>query len=96
MEITQEYLDKKFEDFEGYLDRRFGKFAILVGQSLGDFKIEIRENMKEQKQELENFIIQGFEHHQTWVREEFKEWIKPYDVRDRVAKIESQYSGIKI
>jgi hypothetical protein len=96
-EITQEYLDKKFENLLFEIGKRMGSMETgLEARLEAKFSAKIDTKIDALREELKSFVTQGFESHQTWVREEFKEWVKPYDVRNRVTKVESDVADLKL
>ncbi len=70
MEITQEYLDKKFDEVNKGVDRKFNTLLLEIGQNMGrmgsslDAKIESIKSQMATKEDLKNFAtkedLKGF------------------------------------
>lgn len=73
-------INQRFEK----VDKRFDDVLLEIGKDMGrmetTIKAEIKASIAASEGRMQKFVIEGFTAHQTWVKEEFKEWIKPYDV----------------
>jgi tRNA-specific 2-thiouridylase len=54
-------------------------------------ELEIDSKLAIQSEELKQYTNDAFETHRVWVRENFKDWIKPYDLRRKVARLQTVY-----
>jgi len=80
MELSQEYLDKALANLQSNILQQVDR---IVDEKLEKLHTRITK-------EYQEFVIQAFEAHQIWVEEHFKHWIVPYDVRVRVARLETK------
>jgi len=95
MEVTQEYLDKKFENLLFEMGKKMGNLETGLETRLeAKFSANLDNKIDALREEIKSFVIQGFEQHQTWVTEEFKEWIKPLE--SRVTKVEIDVASLKL
>jgi hypothetical protein len=97
MEITKAYLDKQFKlQFTMLRDFISNEVSKLVTKDelrieLNNLRVEIDSKLAIQSEELKQYTNDAFETHRVWVRENFKDWIKPYDLRRKVARLQTVY-----
>lgn len=100
MDLTKEHFDKGLANLMGEIadikSVMVTKDELEAVKSVMVTKDELKNELAAQTAELKQYTNEAFETQQVWIDERFDELIKTYDVRDRVAKLETEFHDFKL